>query len=85
MGSSFFGRRLIDLFGIDNQYILQVQKKEIFCLVEFGFSYESLQKMPIAERRHYFKMLVERAENMKNPNAVRDVEDEKIVWNPVRK
>lgn len=51
-GSSFF--------GIDGQYMTKVQKREIFELVGHGFSYESLVKMPIEERRFYYHQYVEK-------------------------
>lgn len=47
-------------FGIDAEYIARVQKREIFNLVEHGFSYESLIKMPLDERRYYFHLLIEK-------------------------
>jgi hypothetical protein len=48
------------LFGIDSEYLIKVQKREIFELIGHGFSFESLKKMPIEERRFYFHLLVEK-------------------------
>lgn len=47
-------------FGIDAEYLVKVQKKEIFALVGHGFSFESLMKMSIEERRYYFHLLMEK-------------------------
>ncbi len=57
----------VKFFGIDNQYFQQVRTKEIFALVEHGFDYSSLMKMPIVERRYYFMMLVKRAQENNQP------------------
>lgn len=46
-------------FGIDAKYLIQVQKPEIFHLVEHGFDYQSLMDMSIEERRFFFHKLVE--------------------------
>ena len=51
-GSSFF--------GIDGKYLVEVQTEEIFNLVEFGFSYESLMKMSVEKRRLFFDKLIKR-------------------------
>lgn len=45
-------------FGIDSQYLLAVQKKEIFDLVGYGFNDATLMKMSIEERRLYYHMLI---------------------------
>lgn len=45
-------------FGIDSQYLLNIQKKEIFDLVGYGFNDTTLMKMPIEERRFYYHLLV---------------------------
>lgn len=57
-------------FGIDAQYLLKVQKKEIFELVGYGFTDSTLMKMSIEERRFYYHMLV--AKN--NPKAGTEME-----------
>lgn len=64
--------RTVDFFGIDAKYLVQVQKREIFDLVEYGFSYESLSKMSIEERRLYYHMLIDKFKNIQeNQNKQR--------------
>jgi hypothetical protein len=40
--------------------LVEVQKRELFELVGYGFSLESLLKMSIEERRLHFHLLVEK-------------------------
>ena len=47
-------------FGIDMKYLVEVQKKEVFHLVEHGFSHKDLMNMPIEERRFYFHLLLKK-------------------------
>lgn len=48
----------VSFFGIDPKYLAEIQKKEIFTLVDHGFSYESLMRMSIEERRYYYHLWV---------------------------
>lgn len=52
-------------FQIDSNYLVQIQKKEFFELVGYGFSEEYLNSISIEERRYYYHLLV--AKN--NPNS----------------
>lgn len=47
-------------FGIDAQYLLKVQKREIFDLVGDGWNSDTLYKMSIEERRYYYHLLIEK-------------------------
>lgn len=58
-GWSFFGRNC-EFIGIDSNYIAQVSYREIFLLVEHGFSAEYLESIPLARRRYFFNLLIER-------------------------
>ena len=59
-GLNFFGPNASNLFGVEDQYMMQVVYPETFNLVGYGFDYQSIMKMPIALRRHFFMMLVEK-------------------------
>lgn len=76
--------KAIDFFGISNEYIINVQKKEIFSLVTNGFDYSSLMKMSVAERRFYFNLLLQRAQEMKNAREMDNSADGKIIFNPLK-
>lgn len=45
-------------FGIDANYIANVQMKEIFELIGYGFDYNSLKYMSVEKRRYYYHLLV---------------------------
>lgn len=49
-------------FGIDSKYLVNVQKKEIYYLVGYGFDFQSLMNMSIEERRYYFHLYLEQKE-----------------------
>lgn len=59
-GLSFFGLNAENLFGIDHRYMVEVSHKETFLLVGHGFDAAYLRKIPIALKRYYFHLLIEK-------------------------
>lgn len=57
---SFFGLNAENLFGVDHHYMVHVAHKETFLLVGHGFDAGYLRKIPIALRRYYFHLLIEK-------------------------
>lgn len=56
-------------FGIDGEYLTKVQMREIFYLVGHGFGYDSLQRMSLERRRHYYHLYIDK---LKAENGIKD-------------
>jgi hypothetical protein len=50
----------LSIFPVDEEYIVKVQMREIFELVNHGFTPEFLEKLPIPKRRAYFNMYIDK-------------------------
>lgn len=57
-------------FGIDGHYLAQVQKKEMFYLIGYGFDYQSIYNMSLEERRYFFHLWLEMKEKEREANSV---------------
>lgn len=68
-------------FGIDKKYMANVQKKEIFELIGYGFSHESLVAMSIEERRYYYHLLIVK-NSPKEESSPRPKGNETVKFNP---
>jgi hypothetical protein len=58
-----------NLLHLDKDYIFNIAKKEIFMLIGYGFSYQDLKHMPIAERRHYFSLYADLQKKIKDNSS----------------